>query len=147
SERGDWLVEKLAEIGVELWQPLDCERARWRAGEARLERWRRLARAALCQSRQVWEMEILEPIPVTGLASRSGGGAKWLAGPAGAARPLRMGSSSLRVDSGVARAGPGSPAATAPAVTLDGTVAPLHTQDAVCAPGSISGCFCVPRGV
>src|SRR5436190_359732 len=27
GQRADWLVEKLAEIGVAVWQPLQCERA------------------------------------------------------------------------------------------------------------------------
>src|SRR5262245_60805725 len=38
GRRGDWLVEKLAELGIESWQPVDCERARWAGGPPALER-------------------------------------------------------------------------------------------------------------
>jgi 16S rRNA (uracil1498-N3)-methyltransferase len=59
GERADWLIEKLAEFGVARFQPLDTERASWKAGAARVNRWRRLTAAALRQSRQSWRMEIL----------------------------------------------------------------------------------------
>ena len=84
GERGDWLVEKLAELGVAAFQPVDTERARWRAAGAREERWRRLVRAAVQQSRGAWALEVR---PVQGLAEfLSGlpaGGARWLADVAG----------------------------------------------------------------
>ena len=57
--RGDWLVEKLAELGVTTFQPLVCARHPWRRVNA--ERWRRLAVAATCQARRAWVMEVLEP--------------------------------------------------------------------------------------
>ena len=62
--RADWLVEKLAELGVERFQPLDCDGAPWPAGAARLERWRRIAIAALRQSRRAHLLEIRPPVSV-----------------------------------------------------------------------------------
>ena len=62
--RADWLVEKLAELGVASFQPLECEGAPWPAGAARMERWRRLAIAALRQSRRAFLMEIRPPVSV-----------------------------------------------------------------------------------
>ena len=87
GERGDWLVEKLAELGIARWQPVDCERGAWRGGATRLERWRRLARAALRQSRQAWEMEIAEPAPLEGFVREcDAGGTRWFADPEGVRR-------------------------------------------------------------
>ena len=43
GERGDWMIEKLAELGVAVFQPLDCERGGWERMKGRAERWRRLA--------------------------------------------------------------------------------------------------------
>ena len=62
--RADWMVEKLAELGVRRLLPVDTERGRWMPAEARLERWRRLARAALRQSRRCHELEVLAPRPL-----------------------------------------------------------------------------------
>lgn len=61
SERGDWLVEKLAELGVAAFQPIHCERARWPPSD-RLPRWSRLTRAALQQSRGRFEMDVRAPL-------------------------------------------------------------------------------------
>jgi 16S rRNA (uracil1498-N3)-methyltransferase len=86
GERADWLVEKLAELGVAVFQPVDCERGAWRATPARLERWRRLARAALRQSRQAWLLDVREPLPIERLSDiLPAGGTRSVADPAGAA--------------------------------------------------------------
>ncbi len=53
GERGDWLVEKCAELGVTRLVPVDTERVRWPEGH-RGERWQRLAVAGLRQSRGAW---------------------------------------------------------------------------------------------
>jgi 16S rRNA (uracil1498-N3)-methyltransferase len=87
GERGDWLVEKLAELGIARWQPVDCERGAWREGGARAERWHRLARAALRQSRQAWEMEIAAPVPLEAFVREcEAGGTRWFADPDGVRR-------------------------------------------------------------
>ena len=81
GERGDWLVEKLAELGVTDLQPIDTERARWAAGRA--ARWDRLAVAALRQSRSGWRMAIH---PATGLSEAMAAAreaTRWLADPEG----------------------------------------------------------------
>jgi 16S rRNA (uracil1498-N3)-methyltransferase len=67
--RADWMVEKLAELGVEYFLPIDTERSRWASSEVRLERWGRLARAALRQSRRCHEMDVHPP---AGLAESIG---------------------------------------------------------------------------
>lgn len=84
GERADWMVEKLAELGIAVCQPVDCERASWRSASDRIERWRRLARAALRQSRQSWEMEVREPLDLGAfLAGCPAGSACWFADPEG----------------------------------------------------------------
>jgi 16S rRNA (uracil1498-N3)-methyltransferase len=78
GQRADWLVEKLAELGVAVFQPVDTARARWEAGAARLDRWRRLAAAALGQSRRVFLLEILAPTPLEAIEATGGEGNLWL---------------------------------------------------------------------
>ena len=43
GQRGDWLVEKATELGVARLVPIESERVVMRAGDGRLERWRRIA--------------------------------------------------------------------------------------------------------
>lgn len=96
GDRADWLIEKLAELGMGVFQPIDTGRARWRPERSRHERWGRLARAALNQSRGAWLMEIR---PVLGwdefLGATSPGADAWFADPDGIpGPPVRNGSSS-----------------------------------------------------
>lgn len=84
GERGDWLVEKSAELGVTHFQPVDTDRVSW-PDHLRLDRWERLAVAALRQSRSAWLMRLAEPLE---LAAALVGGlpeSRWLADPAGVA--------------------------------------------------------------
>ena len=84
GERGDWMVEKLAELGVAVFQPLDCERAGWAHMKGRAERWRRLAVAALRQSRRRFLIDIREPLSIgDALATVPAGGGRWLGDPEG----------------------------------------------------------------
>jgi len=84
GQRADWLVEKLAELGVAIWQPIDCERGSWSPTTQRLERWDRLAVAALRQSRRIHRMEIRPPIGLTqALAGRPRDARGWWADPKG----------------------------------------------------------------
>jgi 16S rRNA (uracil1498-N3)-methyltransferase len=93
GERADWLIEKLAELGVGRFQPLDTDRARWKAEGTRAERWRRLAVAALKQSRQGWLMEILPPVSlIQRLEETPADSSCWLADPDGAPAPAAGGS-------------------------------------------------------
>ena len=82
GERGDWLVEKLAELGVTELVPVQTQRVRWDKA-ARRERWQRLTVAALRQSRSAWQMRVLEPVELAAAVVETGGGARWLADPAG----------------------------------------------------------------
>jgi 16S rRNA (uracil1498-N3)-methyltransferase len=88
--RADWLVEKLAELGVERFQPLDCQGEPWAAGEARSRRWNRLAVAALRQSRRAFLMAIGSPLPLeVALETIEPAAALWVGDPAG--RPAARG--------------------------------------------------------
>ena len=64
GDRGDWLVEKLAELGVATFVPVSFRRGAWEPTAARLERWERLAVAALRQSRSAFRMEIAPALPL-----------------------------------------------------------------------------------
>ncbi len=69
GERGDWLIEKLAELGVSVFQPVDCERGRWDAAAGRASRWQRLAVAALRQSRRRFLLELRTPVSLSEVGS------------------------------------------------------------------------------
>lgn len=99
GERGDWMVEKLAELGVVAFQPLDCERGTWGRLAGRTERWRRVAIAALRQSRRRFLLEVRPPLALgEAVTSLPAGGERWLADPIGpAAGSLRGASQGLSV--------------------------------------------------
>lgn len=82
GERGDWLVEKLAELGVSELVPVESQRTRWPVA-LRRERWQRLAVAALRQSRSAWRLRVFEPVELAAAIAGTGAGARWLADPAG----------------------------------------------------------------
>lgn len=50
GSRFDWVIEKATELGVSEFLPLLCARGEVEAGENKIERWRRLALAAMKQS-------------------------------------------------------------------------------------------------
>ena len=62
GQRFDWVIEKLAELGVAVVRPVHCRRAAWPDGAVRSERWARLARSALQQSLGRFEMSIEPPL-------------------------------------------------------------------------------------
>src|SRR5262245_44380160 len=82
GERGDWLVEKLAELGVRELVPTGTGRARG-GRAARHDRWERLTIAALRQSRSPWRMRVLPPVPLSEALAGLERGVRWLADPAG----------------------------------------------------------------
>ncbi len=88
GERGDWLVEKLGELGVTDFQPVDTERVSW-PSSVRLDRWERLAVAALRQSRSAWLMRLALPVPLAQMVADLPAGPardqRWLADPDGVA--------------------------------------------------------------
>lgn len=84
GERADWLVEKLAELGVARFQPVDTSRGSWRRAAGRRERWERLAVAALRQSRRTHLMTVGDPLPLErAMEDLPPGGGRWLADVAG----------------------------------------------------------------
>jgi 16S rRNA (uracil1498-N3)-methyltransferase len=88
GDRADWLVEKLGELGVAAFVPVQCERVRWERAEARRERWERLATAALRQSRSAWQLEVRPPVPlVDAVRALSGAAPRWVCRPDGARWP------------------------------------------------------------
>lgn len=85
GNRDDWLVEKLAELGVERWIPLDCERGGWTCEARRRERWERLSTAAMKQSCAAHRMEIAPAATLaSALETLPPAGARWLASVDGA---------------------------------------------------------------
>lgn len=85
GQRADWLVEKLAELGVSEFQPIDCQREAWGRSAGRIARWQRLAVAALKQSRRCHLLQVLDPLPLAEAISRLPEVApRWLADPEGA---------------------------------------------------------------
>ena len=85
GERADWLVEKLAELGIGRFLPVDAVRGRWRTASGRRARWERLAIAALRQSRRLHLMAVEEPVPLQqALLSLPPGSGRWLADASGA---------------------------------------------------------------
>lgn len=90
GDRADWLVEKLAELGVAVLRLVDAERASWERAARRAERWERLAVAALRQSRSAYRLRVIPPAALEGALAAAGSPAPgWLADPAG--EPLRAG--------------------------------------------------------
>jgi 16S rRNA (uracil1498-N3)-methyltransferase len=86
GERGDWMVEKLGELGVSVFQPVDCERGRWESKQERADRWQRLATAALRQSRRRFLLEVMPRKSLTeAMADVPAGAYRWLADPGGPA--------------------------------------------------------------
>ncbi len=86
--RGDWIVEKAVEFGA--WGFLPAEAAR----PGRIERWRRVARAALKQSLSAYELRIEAARPAREVAAACAalggpGFAVWIAHPEGA-NPLQQ---------------------------------------------------------
>ena len=71
GQKMDFVVEKLGELGVRALIPIESERTVARdIGSAKLERWRRLARAASQQSGRVDLLAVEDPLPMSRLAER-----------------------------------------------------------------------------
>jgi len=84
GRRDDWLVEKLAELGVAVFQPIDAARSSWGTAAGRIERWERLATAALRQSRRRYRLEVRAPVPLeAAVAALPAGAGRWVADPSG----------------------------------------------------------------
>jgi 16S rRNA (uracil1498-N3)-methyltransferase len=85
GERADWLVEKLAELGVGRFLPVDTVRGSWQAATGRRARWERLAIAALRQSGRLHLMAVEEPASLQqAISALPPGSGRWLADASGA---------------------------------------------------------------
>jgi len=84
GERLEWMVQKLAEVGVGSIVLVDCDRSvvRWSAERAttHVARLRRVAREAAMQSRRTWLPAVAGPTPFADVAGTAGA---VLADPAG----------------------------------------------------------------
>lgn len=70
GQKMDFVVEKLSELGVSSIIPLCCERSVVRdAGDAKIERWRRLARSAAQQSGRHAIANVTDPAPFDALCA------------------------------------------------------------------------------
>ena len=84
GDRADWLVEKLAELGVTQFQPLECERAPWERFAKRRARMERLALAGMKQSRRVWRVVLADPLaPSAWIERLPDGPTRWIADAGG----------------------------------------------------------------
>lgn len=82
GERGDWMIEKCAELGVAAVWPLLTARSVVRAGAGRLVKWRRMAVESNKQSGRSRLMEIVEPMDIDEALRRFRSfAAVWLASP------------------------------------------------------------------
>jgi 16S rRNA (uracil1498-N3)-methyltransferase len=79
AARGDWMIEKLSELGVARFVPLQTERSIVHPeGRGKLERWERLAAESAKQCRRAGVMEIAELARVERLIEAGGGATGYL---------------------------------------------------------------------
>jgi 16S rRNA (uracil1498-N3)-methyltransferase len=86
GERSDWMLQKLAELGVSTIIPLKTERSVVSPRKAKQERWQRILIEACKQSKQAWLPE-LRPLSTIEEALKVEAKLKLLLDPAG--RPIR----------------------------------------------------------
>ncbi|MCU0293593.1 MAG: 16S rRNA (uracil(1498)-N(3))-methyltransferase [Thermoanaerobaculaceae bacterium] len=92
----DWATEKLTELGATRVVPLLCERVQGRQHEPRVERWQRLAEAAVAQCGRSRAPLISQPTPLAEFLSTASG-ARVVADPSPAPPPNLADASSLTV--------------------------------------------------
>ncbi len=69
----NWLVEKLAEMGVDEIRPLSCERTDVAYSGAQLRRWEKIAAQSLKVNRKYWLTRIFPPVPPAGIIAAAEG--------------------------------------------------------------------------
>lgn len=91
AARGDWMIEKLSELGVDTFIPLAAERSVvLPEGKNKLDRWRRLASEASKQSRRTGVMRIEPLTPLSGaIATAKHAGQGWYFSTSPDAAPIR----------------------------------------------------------
>jgi len=90
GDRADWMVEKLSELGVDLFIPLEAARSVvLPGGKNKIDRWRRLAVESAKQSRRTGVMEIQELAPLkNALAHATQQGIAWCLSTQPSAQPI-----------------------------------------------------------
>jgi 16S rRNA (uracil1498-N3)-methyltransferase len=83
----DTVIEKVTELGASHIVPMVCERSCTRPSSAKLERWRRIARAAAAQSQRLAVPRVEDALPLPHALDRLSGRARllvaWEQAPAG----------------------------------------------------------------
>ncbi len=94
----DWAVEKATELGASAVVPVLSERVQGRLHERRVERWRRMAEAAVAQCGRSRPPTVSDPVPFRSVLDRAAG-LRLLADPgvAGAGEPLVTGGQGVTV--------------------------------------------------
>ena len=90
--RADWLFEHATEVGVAVLQPLSTQRSRPQG--PRLDRWRKLVRAAAGQCARPFLPHVAEPVELAAFVARAPGPLRVLADAAGP--PLRPAAAEVR---------------------------------------------------
>ena len=72
GERADWMVEKLAELGVTAWVPLVTSRSVVTPGAGKLDKYRRRAVEAAKQAGTAFVLRVEEPVAVTDVLDGGG---------------------------------------------------------------------------
>jgi 16S rRNA (uracil1498-N3)-methyltransferase len=69
----NWLIEKLAEMGVDEVRPLTCERTDVAYGGPQLRRWEKIAAQSLKVNRKYWLTRIFPPAPPVAIIAMAAG--------------------------------------------------------------------------
>jgi 16S rRNA (uracil1498-N3)-methyltransferase len=89
GDRADWMIEKLSELGVSRFIPLQTERSVVHpTGSGKRERWMRIATESAKQSRRSGVMRIDELTRINDLISNLKSGTAWYLSTADDARPI-----------------------------------------------------------
>jgi 16S rRNA (uracil1498-N3)-methyltransferase len=90
GSRGDWMIEKLGELGAAAFIPLLTERSVVTPeGKNKLQRWQRLAEEAARQSRRAGVMRVEPPTPLLRAIALTPPGGGWFFSTAEGAMPIR----------------------------------------------------------
>jgi 16S rRNA (uracil1498-N3)-methyltransferase len=96
--RADWMIEKLAELGVERFVPVVSKRGRWDRSGARRVRWERIAVSALRQSQSAYRLEVTDPTSIEkAIADLPADSVRWLASVGGGASKRADGASKTAI--------------------------------------------------
>ena len=104
--RADWMIEKLSELDVASFIPLQSARTVVHPEAGKLARWERLASESAKQCRRQDVMQIAPPATVDQLCGAAGAATKWCLATEGQAAPVRACFQTLSAGAIVAAIGP-----------------------------------------